>query len=95
MTMNQNYDLNTYVAVSLAPNSPFLNTPSSLSSIHPALTHVGQVGQLQDVQLVSVPKDDWNNIGDDILASLKGSEGISSVSVQELRQRTKRGGDEL
>ncbi|KAF8823677.1 hypothetical protein F5879DRAFT_158444 [Lentinula edodes] len=90
-----NYDLNTYVAVTLAPNSPFLGAPSSLSTVHPALTHVGQVGQLHDVQLVSVPKEDWSNIGDDILASLKGSEGVSSVSVQELRQRTKRGGDEL
>ncbi|KAJ3760626.1 hypothetical protein EV360DRAFT_39356 [Lentinula raphanica] len=93
--MALNYDLNTYVAVTLTPTSPFVNTPSMLSNVHPSLTHVGQVGQLHDVQLVSVPKDDWNHIGDDILASLKGSEGVASVSVQELRQRTKRGDDEL
>ncbi|KAJ4475540.1 hypothetical protein J3R30DRAFT_565468 [Lentinula aciculospora] len=93
--MALNHNLNTYVAVTLAPNSPFLDVPSSLSTVHPAVTHVGQVGQLHDVQLVSVPKEDWSNIGDDILASLKGSEGVTSVNVQELKQRTKRGSDEL
>ncbi|KAE9405849.1 hypothetical protein BT96DRAFT_306495 [Gymnopus androsaceus JB14] len=69
--------------------------PSSISTLHPALTHVGQVGSLDDVQLVSVPKEDWSNIGDDILASLKNSQGVHSVSVQEPKQRTKRTGDEL
>ncbi|GAW03042.1 hypothetical protein LENED_004730 [Lentinula edodes] len=58
-----NYDLNTYVAVTLAPNSPFLGAPSSLSTVHPALTHVGQVGQLHDVQLGSEGVSSMKEIG--------------------------------
>jgi len=95
MALNLNHNLHTYVAVTLSPNSPFLNTPSSLSTLHPLITHVGQVGSLDDVQLVSVPKEDWNNIGEEVLAKLKAEEGVQSVSVQELKTRTKRGGDEL
>ncbi|KIK64367.1 hypothetical protein GYMLUDRAFT_39915 [Collybiopsis luxurians FD-317 M1] len=93
--MAMNHNVNTYVAVTLAPNSPFLSMPSSLSSLHPSLTHVGQVGQLNDIQLVSVPKEDWGNIGEEVLRKLKGSDGVQGVSVQELKQRAKRGDDEL
>ncbi|KAG7092816.1 hypothetical protein E1B28_009132 [Marasmius oreades] len=92
-----NYDLNTYIAITLAPGSSFSRSPVSLTSVHPALAHMGQVGELIDVQLVSVPKSQWNTVGDDILASLRSrsSEGVVSVEIQQPRQRVKRGGDEL
>ncbi|KAF9075398.1 hypothetical protein BDP27DRAFT_1314944 [Rhodocollybia butyracea] len=67
--------------------------PSSLTAVHPAISYVGQVGQLQDVQLVSVSKD--SEAIDDILTLLRNSQGISGVNIQELKQRTKRGDDEL
>ncbi|KAJ8087973.1 hypothetical protein AAF712_011692 [Marasmius tenuissimus] len=93
--MAMNHDMNTYIAVTLSPGSSFSQTPASLASVHPALAHVGQVGQLNDVQLVSVPKTDWGNVGDDILASLRSSQGVVNVDVQQPKQRAKRGGDEL
>ncbi|KAG7092814.1 hypothetical protein E1B28_009130 [Marasmius oreades] len=49
-----NYDLNTYIAITLAPGSSLSRSPVSLASVHPALAHMGQVGELIDVQLVSV-----------------------------------------
>ncbi|KAF9265711.1 hypothetical protein L218DRAFT_957338 [Marasmius fiardii PR-910] len=90
-----NYDLNTYIAITLDPGSSLFQSPVSVASVHPALVHVGQVGELKDVQLVSVPKSEWNTIRDDILASLRSSQGIVGVEVQQLKQRVKRGGDEL
>ncbi|KAF9065468.1 hypothetical protein BDP27DRAFT_1151813, partial [Rhodocollybia butyracea] len=82
------HNVNTYVAVTVSPNSAF--SFASLASIHPSLSHVGPIGQLHDVHLVSVPKQDWDNIGDDILASLRSSEGVTHVSIQEPKQRAKR-----
>jgi hypothetical protein len=37
---------------------------------------VGNVGQLPDVQLFSVPKVEWDSRQQDILSFLKGSEGV-------------------
>jgi hypothetical protein len=86
--------MNVDIAVTLAPNSPYISSPASLASIHPALTHVRQIGQLSDAQLVSVSKDDWDGVSEDILKSLKAADGVVSVKVQQPKQRSKRG-DEL
>jgi hypothetical protein len=96
-TMNYALDrsANTYLAVSLSPSSPYLQDPSALSGAHPALTHVGQMGQMRDVQILSVPIQDWNNAQHDVLRSLNAQEGIIRVDVQVLRERTKRGEEEL
>ncbi|KAK0441383.1 hypothetical protein EV421DRAFT_1711764 [Armillaria borealis] len=91
--MEQNYDANTYLTVTLAPNSPYNKSPEALSTIHPLITHVGQVGALDDVQMLSVPKQEWTQRGEEVLASLKAAQGIHRVDVQSLRQRPKR--DEL
>lgn len=93
--MSLNYNQNTYLAVTLTSSSPYFSSPSGLAALHPAVAHVGQVGELQDVQLVSVPKETWEQGGDQILAVLKGADGVVYVNVQEPRQRVKRGGDEL
>ncbi|KAK7445405.1 hypothetical protein VKT23_014822 [Stygiomarasmius scandens] len=83
------------IAVTLTANSPYVASPASLALVHPALTHVRQIGQMPDSQLVSVTPEDWTRVADDILTRLKSADGVVSVSVQELKQRSKRGGDEL
>jgi hypothetical protein len=86
---------NAYLAVSLSPSSPYLQNPSELSSAHPSVTHVGQVGQMSDVQLFSIPKQEWDRAQHDILGLLNAQQGVTRVDVQAVTQRTKRGGDEL
>ncbi|KAI3619459.1 cutinase [Moniliophthora roreri] len=71
MTTNLDYSQNTYLAITLSSSNP-----SNIVSLHPALTHVGQVGQLKDVQMFSVPKTVWeSNIGDEIKGILEGQKG--------------------
>jgi len=53
------------------------------------------VGELQDVQLFAVPKADWDQVGEDILAVLKAKQGVLGVDVQVPKERVKRGSDEL
>jgi hypothetical protein len=89
------YDANVYLAVTLSPSSPHLNDPTTLASVHPAIALVGQMGTMRDVQLYSVPKQDWAGVGNDVLRSLKNCEGVGRVDVQELKTRVKRGGDEF
>lgn len=95
MALALNYAVNTYIAVTLPPASSYLQTPASLGLVHPAVAHVGQVGAMPDVQLVSVPKQEWEvseTARGEILAAFKA---IGKVDIQEPKQRTKRGGDEL
>ena len=82
-----------YLAVTLARSSPFYSNPSRLSAPYPTINHVGNVGQLPDVQLFSVPKVEWDSQQQDILSFLKGSEGVQRVDVQSPKTRSKR--DEL
>lgn len=84
---------NIYLAVTLARSSPFYTNPSQLSTSYSGVNHVGNVGQLPDVQLFSVPKVEWDSRQQDILSFLKGSEGVQRVDVQSLKTRSKR--DEL
>jgi hypothetical protein len=90
-----NYAANTYIAVSLSAGSVYLHNPARLASVHPSITYVGPVGELPDVQLVSVAKDDWDKVNEEVLGSLTGCDGVGRVDVQAPRQRVKRGGDEL
>lgn len=79
-----------YLAVTLARSSPFYSNPSGLSIPYSAVNHVGNVGQLPDVQLFSVPKAEWDSRQQDILSFLKGSEGVQRVDVQSPKARSKR-----
>ena len=59
--------------------------------MHSALNHIGQMGQLRDVQLLSVPREDWARVQGDVLSSLNGLQGVRRVDVQDPpRMRTKR-----
>lgn len=69
-----------------------MQSPADLASLHPAVTHRGKVGELADVQLVSVRKSDWEKDSGDILSKLNSGQGVSRVEVQQNRQRVKRGG---
>jgi hypothetical protein len=95
MSLSLNYDLNTYLAVILSPSSPFFQQPAALAQVHPAVVYVAQVGQMQDVQLFSVAKFEWENVSGDVLGKFETSEGVVRVDVQEPAQRTRRGTDEL
>ncbi|KAM6503336.1 hypothetical protein JOM56_000279 [Amanita muscaria] len=90
-----NYNTNTYLAVTLSPQSQYFSSPSALIQAHPSLTHVGKVGQLEDVQLYGISKAVWQRESDNILDQLKGLDGVDRVDVQSLQVRSKRGGDEL
>ena len=85
------YENNTYLAVTLDSSSPFKDAPQTLSSLHPSIVHEGQVGALEDVRLVSVPKEAWAQHGGTIVTLLRGAQGVKGVNVQALKQRTKRG----
>ncbi|KDR82032.1 hypothetical protein GALMADRAFT_240468 [Galerina marginata CBS 339.88] len=90
-----NHDANSYIAVTFSPASPFLDSPSSLGEMYPGLFYHGQVGELSDVHLYSMPNENWMDARDEVLGGLNGHDGVLDVEEQIPRQRVKRGGDEL
>lgn len=92
MAIGQNDDI--FVAVYLSQSSQYIQNPSSLQSRHPSITHKGKVGELADVQLVSVAKANWESSQQQILNSLQSAPGVTRVEVQQLKTRTKRVKDE-
>jgi hypothetical protein len=95
MPQNMNHDTHTYITVTFSPVSSFFSSPASLESKYPGLKYEGHVGELTDVHLYSTPKGEWVQKRDDVLRALEGSEGVMHVEEQVLKQRVKRGGDEL
>lgn len=88
---NLNYDSNIYLAVTLSPSAHLLQNPELLA-VHPSLTHIGPVGHLKDVQLLSVPQGSWSRVQSDVLSALNSMEGVKRVDVQDApRLRVKRG----
>ncbi len=82
---------NVYLAVTLSPGSPAYNHPELLTS-HATVTHVGPVGELRDVQLLSVPQGSWGHVQAEVLSTLNGINGVRSVQIQQPpRTRVKRG----
>ncbi|KAG9127446.1 hypothetical protein FRC07_013763 [Ceratobasidium sp. 392] len=100
--MRLDYTAFTYLAVTLSPQSPLFTNPNALAtrtseSIQEAsVQHVGRVGELDDVQLFSVPKNVWDGPGGEsarILEAIKAQEGVKGVDVQIPKSRLKRGGE--
>ena len=89
------FAVNKYIAVHLSSSSPCLSNPELLSSTHSALYYVGPVGALDDVLLVGVAKPVWEDSQTQILDALRAAPGVMRLDIQEAKQRTKRGGDEL
>lgn len=99
--MATNHNQYTYVAVTFSSSSPFFPAPNSLVARHPSLplNYVGQVGQLSDTHLYSVPNTELQKRGAQaesvMIRDIRGSEGVIHVEVQKPAQRARRGGDEL
>ncbi|EUC65969.1 hypothetical protein RSOL_504170 [Rhizoctonia solani AG-3 Rhs1AP] len=98
--MRLDYAAFTYLAVILSPQSPHFSSPTSLATRTAEaiqgsnLQYVGRVGELDDVQLFSVPKNIWDgSSGGKIIEMLKSLEGVKSVDVQVPKTRSKRGGE--
>lgn len=87
------HESNTYLAVTLDKDGQYTDSPSSLAALHPTLSHAGQAGALDHVQLLSVARGDWGDHGAVILERLREAPGVLRVDVQALKQREKR--DEL
>ena len=86
---------NVLIAVTISPTSALHGNPDGLV-VHPLVTRLGQVGQLQDVQLLGVPRDSWAHAQGEVLDSLNGLAGVLRVDVQDMpKLRTKRGVEEL
>lgn len=89
--MSLDYGSNVYLAIFLSPSSAYLSTPLTLSE-YPSVSAVGNVGALEYVKLLSIPKSEWERSSDAILSLLKGDTGnIQRVEVQEPKRRAKRG----
>lgn len=98
------YELQTYIAVTLSSSSPYFTSPPALAARHAwiALNYVGQVGELSDVHLYSIPKSELVKRGRSIkdvenlvVQDIRGSDGVLHVEVQMPRQRIRRAGEEL
>ena len=95
MTSAQQAADNVLLAVTVSTTSPLYSDPDGLI-VHPLISRLGQVGQLQDVQLLGVPRGSWTHAQAEVLDSLNSLEGVLRVGVQDPpRLRAKRGGDEL
>ncbi|KAH8114181.1 hypothetical protein DFH11DRAFT_1596369 [Phellopilus nigrolimitatus] len=90
-TLSPDYSSNIYLAVSVKSSSVYSSTPISLGP-YPFVSDVGVVGELPNVKLLSIPKDEWQGTGEDILDVLRSDkENVLRVDVQKPRVRTKRG----
>lgn len=86
----QDHSANVYITVTVSSSSSLYQHPEQLVS-HPALNYIGQVGQLRDIQLLSVPREEWEHVQGDVLSNLNGLQGVTRVDVQEPpRTRSKR-----
>lgn len=90
MSLPTDYNLNKYLAVTFKRGSTYIANPGSLCQTIPevGLTYVGQVGQLRESHLYSITLARWTGSEVDPIRAL---EDVSSVEVQELRSRRRRG----
>ncbi|KAI0081462.1 hypothetical protein K474DRAFT_1656608 [Panus rudis PR-1116 ss-1] len=96
MPAAMDYDNYIYLTVTLSSQSPFAHNPVSIKDTHPSLDYAGNVGQLPDVQILSVPRSQWDNVSTDVLWKLRSLSGVLRVDVQDqLRTRTKRSTEDL
>lgn len=95
------YTLNTYLAITLAPASPYFSSPANLvAAVRDApfqLVYVGNVGALQDTHLYSIPKSQYEQVKNQVFSALDTLKPnhIRSIDIQVPRQRAKRAGGEL
>lgn len=86
---------NVLITVTVSPTSALFNSPDGLL-VHPLLTRLGQVGELQDVQALSIPRASWAQAQAEVFGALNALPGVLRVDLQDPpRTRAKRRGDEL
>ena len=86
---------NIYLTVTVSPSSAAASNSQALI-VHPSITHLGHVGQLQDVQLLSVPRASWDLVQDSVMSTLRGISGVQRVAIEQPpRMRAKRNADDL
>jgi hypothetical protein len=85
------YDTHTYLSIILAKSSPYFTDPKALADEVPGITHVGQLGALDDVHIYSVPRDQWGEFETaKKMEALRDVDGVLNVSLQVPTQRRKR-----
>ena len=88
---NLSYDTHHYLSIILAKSSPYLASPASLAEQVPGITHVGQLGTLDDVHIYSIPLAQWGEFETaKKMEQLRDVAGVVSVSLQVPTQRKKR-----
>lgn len=89
---------NAYFLITLAREGPVYSTPSALADLHPALTYVGRVGELEDTHIYSSPLQEGDVVAEFLKEKRNGEEGIIHVDFPEeitLTKRSKKNQDEL
>jgi len=85
------YDTHKYISIILAKSSPYFKNPSSLADNLPGITHLGQLGVLDDVHIYSIPLDQWAEFETaKKMEQLRDIAGVVNVSLQNPTQRQKR-----
>jgi len=85
------YDTHKYLSIILARSSTYLDDPPSLAAEVPGITHLGQLGVLDDVHVYSIPLDQWAEFETaKRVEQLRDIAGVVNVSVQVPTQREKR-----
>lgn len=92
MSLPVDYSQNKYLAVTFKRDASYIATPETLA-LQPALNelvYVGQIGQLRDAHLYSIPLSKWDEFD---LSRLREVQGVTYVSIQEPKMRMKRTDD--
>jgi len=90
-----NHDLTTYLAVTLSPSASTSTLADPIPVEPPvSVAYLGTVGQLSDVHLLGIPKEEFRTEGTEILDALREREGVVRVEVVAAPQ-TKRKRDEF
>lgn len=85
------YNTHKYLSIILAKSSIYFKNPSSIAEQVPGITHLGQLGVLDDVHIYSVPLDQWSEFETaKKLEQLRDIAGVVNVTVQAPTQRQKR-----
>ena len=85
------YNTHKYLSIILAKSSLYFKNPSLLEEQVPGITHLGQLGALDDVHVYSIPLDQWGDFETaKKVEQLRDTAGVVNVSVQAPTQRQKR-----
>ena len=76
--------------VTLSRSGSAFSSPASLAELHPSLSYVGRVGELDDIHVYSSALDQGGAILELLKGRKNGQEGIVRVDIPEERELEKR-----